>query len=287
MPIIRSRQKTKLKKYDLDSSQLVPSEYFEVESGAEVACEILSIRTLPGSRKIKLAGNAGLLRAGQEYFIHADHWVLPTPIASASANPKPDNKSKILLNVPYFCQNDNELWQGAGGNVQCCPTANAMLAAYKDKGMIGRAKANGFAEPESYYKWKFLDAGFSASDRGDHNCHTYVLDHYFGIQSEWRTDLTSQQIVQSIDDDNPLVIGVEFKSAGHIFIVVGYYTDEGGGLLIHDPFGRRAGASDSYSYVNPGWGDETGKADRYSWGLLNKIVFDQPNKGAWGRKILS
>lgn len=192
-----------------------------------------------------------------------------------------------ILYTPYYQQNDNDVWQGVPGNVQCCPTSNAMLAAYLCPDFATKSKANGFNEPESYYKSKFAPLGYSAADRGNHEAHTVVLEQAFGIKSMWRYDLTSKDIVKSIDAGIPVVIGVHYRSSGHILIVTGYYTDEGGGLFINDPYGLRAGSSDSYSYINPGYGDQTGKADRYSWGLLNNVLFDSdtPNRGGWGRWV--
>lgn len=70
-----------------------------------------------------------------------------------------------------------------------------MLAAYLDKGRIARSQANGFDEPEFYYKSKFKEYGSTASDRGDHEAHTQVLKQSFGIRSQWRTDVSSKQII--------------------------------------------------------------------------------------------
>lgn len=190
-----------------------------------------------------------------------------------------------LIQVPYFQQNDNEIWGTATGNVQCCPTSNAMLAAWGDPDMIANSKKNGFEEPESYYKSKLEAFGYSANDRGDHNAHTVTLQKAFGIMSEWRTDLTSKQIVQSIDSGTPVVVGFVYKYSGHICLITGYYDDEGGGLLVNDPYGVRAGAADDYSYINPGFGDQSGQNDRYSWGILNRILFEGNNQGAWGRWV--
>ncbi len=194
-----------------------------------------------------------------------------------------------LLSVKYFQQNDNDAWQGIPGNVQCCPTSNAMLAAYLVPEMVTKSRQNGFSEPESYYKSKFTSLGYSADNRGNHDAHTKVLEQAFGIKSEWRYDLTSKDIVRSIDVGIPVVVGVQYRSSGHILIVTGYYSDEGGGLYINDPYGLRAGASDVYDYINPGYGDETGKNDRYSWPLLNNVLFEpaMPNQGGWGRWVVA
>lgn len=190
-----------------------------------------------------------------------------------------------LIQTAYFNQNDNDAWEGEPGYVQCCPTSNAMLAAWGDPNMIANSKNNGFDEPESYYKSKFESYGYSASDRGNHDAHTLTLQKAFGITSEWRMDLTSKQIVQSIDHGVPVVVGFRYKSSGHICLITGYYSDEGGGLFVNDPYGLRDGANDDYSYINPGYGDQSGRNDRYSWGLLNKILFEGNNQGGWGRWV--
>jgi hypothetical protein len=197
--------------------------------------------------------------------------------------------SDKILSVPFMVQNDNDLWSGVHGSVQCCPTANAMLAATLDKDMIPLAKKNGFREPESYYKSKFQPLGYSAADRGNHDAHTRVLESAFGIKSQWRTDITSKDIVRSLDADIPIVVGFEYKYSGHICIITGYYSSEGGGLYVHDPYGLRAGSDNYYHYINPGYGDQSGKHDRYSWGLLNHVLFERgtPNRGGWGRWVTS
>lgn len=186
-----------------------------------------------------------------------------------------------VLPVPFFAQNDNESWSGAPGSVQCCPTSNAMLAFYLNENRLHRSQQNGFLEPESYYKYLMELAGYSAKDRGNHEAHTVVLSQYFGIHSEWRTDLTREDFIKQIDRGYPVVCGLHYKDDGHIAIAVGYSET---GLLIHDPYGIRAGSQDYYEEINPGYGQMTGKEDGYSWTILDRLLFDG---GGWGRIVHS
>lgn len=88
-----------------------------------------------------------------------------------------------ILSVDFYAQNDNEPWDDVSGAVQCCPTSNAMLAFYLKPARLKRSQANGFAEPESYYKYLMDLAGYSVADRGSHDAHTEVLFEYFQIDS--------------------------------------------------------------------------------------------------------
>jgi hypothetical protein len=187
-------------------------------------------------------------------------------------------KSRILP-VPYYAQNDNELWGGAPGSVQCCPTANAMLGFYLNSDRLKRSEKNGFAEPESYYKYLMELEGYTARDRGNHDAHTVILSKYFKIDSKWRMDLSPKDFTESIDRGFPVVCGLEYKVSGHIAIAVGYAA---AGLLIHDPYGIRMGCSNNYERINPGFGEESGKDDGYSWSVLDRILFAG---GGWGRIV--
>jgi hypothetical protein len=182
-----------------------------------------------------------------------------------------------VLTVPYFAQNDNELWGGRPGNVQCCPTSNAMLAFFMKPDRLLESKNKGFVEPESYYKSLMADCGYGASERGNHDAHTVVLDKAFGLKTRWYTDLTPNDFKESIDQGFPVVFGMEYKVAGHIAIAVGYNDT---GLIINDPYGIRLGSSDQYQEINEGYGSTVGEHDGYSWQLLDRVVFVG---GGWGR----
>ena len=181
----------------------------------------------------------------------------------------------VKLDVPYYAQNDNELWSdGTPGYAQCNVTTHAMLCAYLVKGFEDRSKQNGFKEPESYLKSKFYKY---SSNRGDHTAMTQALKE-FGIESEWRYDGNFSDIRNQLLRGEPVPIGVNYKTSGHIILVVGF---EGDRYLIHDPYGIRDGSLNSYQ-VNPGYGSTIGKFDTYSQGLLDDIWFSGEG---WYRKI--
>lgn len=191
----------------------------------------------------------------------------------------------IRLNVEYFAQNDNDGWAESGGylvagNVQCAATSNAMLLNYLKPELMAESE-RGFDEFESFYKERFDSLGYSADDRGDHNCHTETLKS-FGIKTQWRTNLTDADINKSLSKNFPVVVGFQYKVSGHICVIVGR-TDSG--YLVHDPYGIRSGAEDYYSYINPGYGDRSGAFDLYSWENLEATLFDNDGRrtGAWGR----
>lgn len=182
------------------------------------------------------------------------------------------------LNVPYYAQNSDEDWDGVAGNVQCAPTSNTMLLAFIKPDFVAESIKRKYVEPESYYTWAFDNLGYSADDRGNHDIHTKVLS-YFGLDTVWRTNLLRADISKSLSEGFPVVVGMDYKTAGHICIIVGE-TDEG--FLLHDPYGKRNSYLDEYTYINPGTdGDTTGSYDLYTWDTLDKVLF--VGGSAWGR----
>lgn len=189
--------------------------------------------------------------------------------------------SSKILPVDYMAQNDNELWQGVLGNIQCCPTSNASLLRYKMPGLFNTVMQSGlYEEFESFYKQEFIKCGFSADDRGNHDFHTIVLKK-LGLDTVWTTQGSLANIKESIDNDFPVVIAVDYHD-GHVMIVIGY-DDEG--LIINDCYGVRAGKSEYYATINPGYGDTYGKNDHYSWSLLDAVFFDANGQG-WCRFLI-
>ena len=178
---------------------------------------------------------------------------------------------EIKLNVPYYSQIDNDSNLFGPGWRQCNMTSHTMALNYLLKGGLAeKAKLNGYNEPESYYGSKLAKYG----DTTDHNAHTECLLKDFGIKSEWRMDLSKETIIQQLKAGKPVPAGMAYKSSGHIVCIVGVTKN---GFPIHDPYGTRNGASDSYQ-VGVG-----GAYDLYSWSLLDKVLFCGDPNGAWGR----
>jgi hypothetical protein len=200
------------------------------------------------------------------------------------------DKTEYRVPAPFFNQNNNSLWDGVDGNVQCCPTNNALTAFFFSPIFRDEFIKSGLREPEDYYKQKFEEAGFSAGDRGDHGAHSATLDS-LGIKTTWTTGGTDQQIIKALKEGKILVCGCNYKSCGHILSITGYYGKDLGtpkeqilGYLLHDCYGLRNGTSDSYGFINPREDDGArGAYDRYSYDVLQLVLFDQPRAGAWVR----
>jgi hypothetical protein len=200
------------------------------------------------------------------------------------------DKTEYRLPAPFFSQNNNSSWDGADGNVQCCPTNNALTAFYFSPKFRDEFIKSGLREPEDYYKQRFEDAGFSSGDRGDHGAHSATLKS-LGVRSTWTTSGTDEQIIKALRDGKILVAGLNFKSAGHIVSIVGYYGKDLGtpneiiyGYLIHDCYGLRNGSSDSYGFINPREDSGAkGAYDRYPYDVLQLLLFDGNKTGAWVR----
>ena len=200
------------------------------------------------------------------------------------------DKTEFRVPCPFFNQNNNSTWDGVDGNVQCCPTNNALFAFYHSAKFRTAFLKSGLVEPEDYYKQQFEAAGFCAGDRGDHGAHSATLDR-LGIKSTWTTGGTDAQILAALRSGSTLVAGFNYKSAGHIVQIVGYYgvaigtpQEKIAGYLIHDCYGLRNGASDSYGFINPREDNGAkGAYDRYSYDILQLVLFDTPRAGAWVR----
>ena len=184
------------------------------------------------------------------------------------------------LKVSYYAQNDNslDLADGARGATQCNATSHTMLLNFLLPTFAANSKKNGFGEPEDYFKSKLQKY---TDSRGDHTAFSTCLFKEFDIVSEWRTDLDHDDVLNSINAGVPIVLGMEYKTAGHIVLATGY---DNSFLYINDPYGVRKGGTDFYSIVNPGFGSMNGKDDPYSWATLKYILF---NGGGWGRIVHS
>ena len=182
----------------------------------------------------------------------------------------------IKLPVNYRGQTDND-WHPTFGNGyrQCNLTSCTMLADFLLEGELSRrAAAAGRKEPESVYQEVLAKYG----DTIDHNCQTKALKD-FGIESYYtQQTLAADDLLLSLREGIPVVIGVKYKTGGHIVLLVGH--DPARRLwLVHDPFGTRHGASDSYDI---GIG---GAYDEYSYDTFDRILWDRGPGTADGRIV--
>lgn len=184
----------------------------------------------------------------------------------------------IKLAVKYRGQTNND-WHPTFGNGyrQCNLTSCTMLADFLLGGeLTSRAAAQGLKEPESVYQQLLAKYG----DTIDHNCQTKALKD-LGIESYYtQQTLSADDLLLSLRQGIPVVIGVKYKAGGHIVLLVGCDPDRQI-WLVHDPFGTRHGASDSYDI---GIG---GAYDEYSYDTFDRIFWDRGAASGDGRIVTS
>jgi hypothetical protein len=149
----------------------------------------------------------------------------------------------IKLPVKYRGQVDNA-WHPTFGNGyrQCNLTSCTMLADFLLEGeLTRRAASQGLKEPESVYQKVLDDYG----DTIDHTCQTRALKD-LGIESYYtQQTLTADDLLLSLRQGIPVVLGVKYKTGGHIVLLVGH-DPERRIWLIHGPFRTRHGSGDRY-----------------------------------------
>jgi lysozyme family protein len=155
----------------------------------------------------------------------ADYRNNPAPVPAKVTT----EKGYILLDVPFYPQTDNYTMPDRTCNSSSC----AMAAKY-----LG-AKISG----DDQYLGKVLEIG----DTTDHNVQTRALEFY-GIKSEWRTDLGFKDLDRQLAKGKPVVAGIlhrgseDAPTGGHIIVVIG--KTEAGDYICNDPYGSLL---DSYS----------------------------------------
>ncbi|PZU98305.1 MAG: hypothetical protein DCE90_04085 [Pseudanabaena sp.] len=187
-----------------------------------------------------------------------------------------DSNKLIKLPVQYSSQLDNDERIFGPGWRQCNTTSNSMLADFLLNGELSKmAKTQGLDEPESV----FMRLVGKYGDTTDHNAQTGALKE-LGINSYFSHTLSSKDILLSLKVKIPVVIGVAYKSSGHICLLVGHDPDKRV-WLVHDPYGVRHGASDSYDI------GANGAYDAYSYDVMQQILWDGGGEAGWGRIVTS
>ncbi|MEG3875787.1 C39 family peptidase [Microcoleus sp. herbarium7] len=257
---IQANVNTLLKRTPSDSRFLTLTDKLPIKTG-----EAFQIKTITPDRdqhaKVIFANP---VQGWSEAYIYQPHWTLPT-------------SSNILLMAPYFSQLDNDSGQG---NRECCGTSNAimlnfLLAKAKVPSLVERAFGKGI-EPETVY----FDTLAKYGDTTDHGANTQALQE-FGIESQWATNLSLEDLLKSLRAGIPLVMGLHYKRWGHIVCAIGYNFDRNA-AIVHDPFGARAGDSDNWAAT----GGDSGKADIYSDRVLQSLWCSGQSDG-WGRIVTS
>ena len=169
-----------------------------------------------------------------------------------------------VLNVPYFPQTDNY----TNAERTCNSSSCAMCLEFFKPGTLKGAQGD-----DAYVK-KVFEIG----DTTDHAVQTKVLSNY-GIQSEFRYNLSFADIDKELDAGRPVVIGILHRgtlqnpTGGHMCVVIGHSPDKKG-YVVNDPYG-----SLNDNYTGP---VENGKGTIYSKHVLKYRWCPGGNDG-WGR----
>jgi hypothetical protein len=265
---VTARVDTIIKKHVAGSQDLEPSEKILVKAGTRLP---VSDITPDRFQHVKLQLVTPLLAA--------DSVTSLTTVFAYEPHLQIEGLSKVIkLAVKYRGQTDND-WHPTfrSGYRQCNLTSCTMLADFLLEGeLTRRAAAEGLKEPESVYQKVLDDYG----DTTDHTSQTRALKD-LGIESYYtQQTLTSEDLLRSLRQGFPVVLGVKYKVGGHIVLLVGH-DPERRIWLVHDPFGTRHGSSDSYD-IGVG-----GAYDEYSYGSFDRIFWDRGPGSGDGRIVTS
>ncbi len=232
------------------------------------------------AKKTSEMGAAGILKHLQAQGIvklsvtTAPKSAKPQAKAGATATPKPaakPAKKGKKLPVMYFSQRDN-----AAQAHRTCNTASCWMGALYMKTALWEECGQDHNADLNFYLPKVEAYG----DTTDHGAQTRALSS-LGVDSEWHTSLSMNDVKKEIDTGRPVVLGVLHKGpvssprgGGHMILAVGY---DDTGFFIHDPYGEM-------DLVNGDYPDSTdGSYRHYSYKNLGaRFEVEGPGSG-WGR----
>ena len=181
-----------------------------------------------------------------------------------------------VLDVPYYYQIDNPSGEGSR---ECCGTSNAAMLNFVTGNSLNKEAIRlGIDQPEQIYLDRLRDYG----DTTDHGANTRCLSS-FGVESQWYTNLTTNDFMKSIDCKIPMVLGLIYKRHGHVPLGIGYQLEARNKpwlAYINDPNGSRDGFSDNWLSNEP----LAGKRDIYSQETF-QAVWQGFSGNGWGRLV--
>jgi len=243
------------KRYCAEGSSLILSAYNKIEPET------------PQERKITCANGLGT------WWIHSSHWDgFPQAPSSSLVVPPSEKRNPFGLWIPdageadyklpvaYFSQLDNTSKYQGSGSRQCRTSATAMQIDYVTKNAVGR-EALKHSEKAADDYWGRLILPYDSTEPAGH----IIAAKQFNVTLENTTMATVGRVSKSLEKGFPVAMGVRYKYSGHWICAVG---EKGLGFYIHDPYGVRNGASNSYSP------DLDGAYDVYTLATLRALFLD-------------
>ncbi len=182
----------------------------------------------------------------------------PPEPATQAPTPAPTSGNRILLPVPYLCQNDSATAQGPR---MCFSSSCAMAAAFLRPGCLA-----GTGQLDDQYLQRLQRHG----DTTDAQAQIQTL-RSLGIEAELRTDGRIEQLIAQLKLGIPVPVGWLHKGpvtapsgGGHWSLVIGWEPTQRQ-LIVHDPNGEADLVGGGYVSTAIG----SGRSQRYSernWG---------------------
>ncbi|MDJ0516303.1 MAG: C39 family peptidase [Trichodesmium sp. MO_231.B1] len=188
---------------------------------------------------------------------------------------QPKNARVKKLDVPYFSQLNNDTYHFGPGSRQCNLTSCSMFLAALKPELKHESKIEHFKEFESFYGETLYKYG----DTTDHDAETKALRD-LGVETCFSYTLSHADLIRCLKAGYPVVLGLAYKGSGHMVVAAGYNLDKKE-IYIHDPYGVRHGASNSYDI------GANGAYDPYSFATLEQIWLDLGTEAGWGRYPIS
>lgn len=257
--IITANRNTLLKKEPLQSFELSEKAKVSVQRGRSYT--IVDSVDEGSHTKVTLDHSAGT------WYIYTPHWSIDVPGQSVS---DVDNKSFILLNVPYYTQLDSV----TNHSVRMCFSSScAMSAEYLKPGCLG-----GSVSADDRYMRQYV---FKYGDTTNPIAQVKALGD-LGIKALYRQNLSRQDILDQLNKGIPVPVGYLHKGpvsrptgSGHWCVIIGIDLDKSQ-YIVNDPWGEA-------DMVHGGFvGSQNGHRVRYSFRNFEKRWMVEGPKTGWG-----
>lgn len=182
--------------------------------------------------------------------------------------------NSFMLDVPFNDQNDNSNEYQGEGYRQCNATSNAMLLEFYNP---PKWQAYKKANPDLDFANTYGKALYPFGDSTDHDANTACLAS-LGLDTTFIKNGSLEDVARSLYLGKPVVAGTKYKVSGHIIILIGRTPRY---LIAHNPYGERAGTSDSWVQIGGG----SGAYEQLSYTWANQCIFDLGAEAGWLRLV--